>query len=49
MSKAMIEAILDMAREKGAKYPSFADSSDDMPVIVDTDSGRTWKLTLVEF
>lgn len=38
-----------LARNDGAEYPVFGDSSDGEPVIVDTGSGRTWKIELREF
>ncbi len=43
------DALLNMARDQGAAYPTFAHSSDDKPVILDTDSGRTWAVELREF
>ena len=45
----VITAVLDLAKEQGATYPVFADSSSGEAVIVDTDSGRTWRVTLEEF
>lgn len=48
-SEQLTDSLLDMARRKGATQPVFADSSDDLIVIVDIDSGRTWTVRLKEF
>ncbi len=49
-AEAVLDKITDMARDlEGAKYPTVAESSDGEVVIVDTDSGRTFKLALEEF
>jgi len=48
-SEQIADWLLDMARRDGAAYPAFADSTDEAPVIVDNDSGRTWKIKLEEF
>ncbi len=41
--------LLEIARRDGAEYPTLTESSDGAPVIVDTASGRTWKIKLEEF
>lgn len=45
----LYEALMQKAREHGAKYPAVADShgtGGDI-VIVDTDSGQCWSVELV--
>jgi hypothetical protein len=50
VAKRTIElSLLDMARDEGAEYPTFAESTGTEPVITDTASGRTWKVELKEF
>lgn len=46
----ILDAILEMARTEGAKYPAFADleGTGGEPMIVDTDTGRTWAIKLDE-
>jgi hypothetical protein len=41
--------LLSVAKATGAEYPVFAESADNAPVIVDSASGRTWKIRLEEF
>jgi hypothetical protein len=41
--------LLADARRCGAEYPVIAATSDGTPIIVDTASGRTWRVKLEEF
>ncbi len=41
--------ILADARLLGAEYPTFAESTEGQPVIVDTASGKTYRIALEEF
>lgn len=43
----IINRLLAAARNEGAVYPTVADTEDGL-VIVDTDSGRTWRVTVEE-
>lgn len=43
------EALVEMAKELGAEYPAFTETSDGSIVILDTYSGRTWRVKLEEF
>jgi hypothetical protein len=49
MNETVIDRLMDMARAQGATYPTFAVSSDEDVIVVDTDSGRTWMVELKEF
>lgn len=44
------DKLLDLARMHGAQYPTLADcaSEEDAILIVDSDSGRMWVVTLRE-
>ena len=42
--------LLKEARDLGAAYPALADTGPNgFPVILDSDSGRTWRVKLEEF
>lgn len=43
----IVNRILHAARIEGAVYPTVADTDEGL-VIVDTDSGRTWRVRLEE-
>ena len=45
----VVDYLLDLSREEGAAYPTFAQSTDDTPVIVDNETGRVWKVSIQEF
>lgn len=47
--EAISDRINEQARDLGAEYPSIIESTDGDPIVVDESSGRTWKVTLVEF
>lgn len=41
--------ILDLARNEGATHPQIADTGADTIVILDADSGITWRVELRQF
>lgn len=44
-----LDALVKLAKDEGAVYPAVAELSDGSPIVVDTDSGRTWRVKLEEF
>ena len=50
MNEEIENWILDMAWAQGAAFPEIAYTADGTQIVViDTDSGRTWKVDLKEF
>jgi len=41
--------LMRQAREDGAITPCVVDSTSREPIVLDTNSGRTWKIRLEEF
>ena len=47
--QAVLDWLTDEAAAIGAEYPMVEEASDGNPVVIDTASGRTWKIRLEEF
>ncbi len=45
----LTDYIFALCKEQGIESPTLADCSDDTVAIVDTESGETYRITLVKF